>query len=93
MGGKWDNCNSIINKYIKKKRIILKPLSADGKEHEEMLWRRQGEIRLMLIIGHGYAKGRPHKHGELSQALLPTSMYFYSFEIDFILEDVFFNTA
>ena len=22
-GGKWDNCNSIINKYIKKKEMVL----------------------------------------------------------------------
>ena len=22
-GGKWDNCNSIINKYIKKKKVYI----------------------------------------------------------------------
>ena len=37
-GGKWDNCNSIINKYILKKEIfvtILQIPSIEYKEEEE----------------------------------------------------------
>ena len=40
VGGKWDNCNSIINKYIKKRKKniknmhhLLKKLSANYEEN------------------------------------------------------------
>ena len=62
-GGKWDNCNSIINKYIKKKRLdisksLVELLAPVGRKNYTKNTLKKDFIYLFLERGDGKDRGR-----------------------------------
>ena len=51
-GGKWDNCNSIINKFILKKEIL-------GVQSAERFSNRDITTPMLFSLGHARKKEKP----------------------------------
>ena len=47
-GGEWDNCNSIINKYIKKKEVQHSKKKSSEGWAIGVTWHRHGCLDLLL---------------------------------------------